>query len=88
LSNYITTSYDVYKTRTSSSFKLLNSIQGGNIYRVYPHSLLCDTLIKNRCLTHDNKTIFYSDNNHLSRYGSKLLNDLIIGTIDKIENEN
>jgi peptidoglycan/LPS O-acetylase OafA/YrhL len=87
LSNYVTTSYDVYKTRTSSSFKLLNSIKGKNIYRVYPHSMFCDTLIKNRCLTHDNKTTFYDDSNHLSRYGSKSLNNLIVDIMDQIKNE-
>ena len=62
INEYITTSYKVYKNRTKSSFELLDSIQGSNIFRVYPHKLYCDTLIKNRCVTHDDKNIFYSDN--------------------------
>jgi peptidoglycan/LPS O-acetylase OafA/YrhL len=81
----INTSYDVYKNRTKSSFELLDSIKGENIYRVYPHTLFCDTNIKNRCVTHDNKNIFYIDDNHLSLEGAKMVNDLIIKEIEKIE---
>ena len=80
-----TTSYEIYKNRTKSSFELLDSIQGENIYRVYPHSLFCDTIMKDRCVTHDDKNIFYSDNNHPSLKGSAMINDLIIKEIEKIE---
>ena len=83
--NYITTSYKVFKKRNKSSFELLDSIQGNNVYRVYPHSLFCDTIIKNRCITHDNKNIFYADDDHLSLKGSEMINDLIINEIEKIE---
>ena len=80
----ITTSYQVYKERTQSSFELLNSIKGKNIYQIYPHQLFCDTLIKDRCVTHDNKSIFYIDDDHLSFKGIEMLNSLIIKKIDKI----
>jgi len=83
--NYITTSYEVYKNRAKSSFELLDSIQGKNIYRVYPHTLFCDTIIKNRCLTHDDKNIFYSDDDHPSSKGARMINDLIFEQIKKIE---
>jgi len=83
--NYITTSYQVYKNRTKSSFELLDSIQGDNIYRVYPHKLFCDTAIKNRCVTHDDKNIFYVDNHHPSLKGAEMINDLIMKEIEKIE---
>lgn len=79
------TSFDVFKERTKSSFELLDSIQGENIYRVYPHTLFCDTTIKNRCVTHEDKNIFYSDDNHPSIKGSEMINDLIIKEIEKIE---
>ena len=36
--SFFTTSFEIYKKRTESSFDLLDSIQGKNIYRVYPHS--------------------------------------------------
>ena len=80
-----TTSYDVFKKRTKSSFELLNSIKGENIYRVYPHTLFCDTTIKDRCVTHDDKNIFYFDDDHPSSKGAEMINDLILKEIEKIE---
>ncbi len=82
--NFITTSYQVYKDRTKSSFELLDSIKSENIYRVYPHKLFCNTLIKDRCITHDNKDIFYADDDHPSLKGSEMINNLIFKEIKKI----
>ena len=79
------TSFDVFKERTKSSFELLDSIQGDHIYRVYPHKLFCDIIIKNRCVTHKDKSIFYSDDDHPSLKGSEMINDLIMKEIEKIE---
>jgi peptidoglycan/LPS O-acetylase OafA/YrhL len=79
------TSYKVYKNRTKSSFELLDSIQGDNIYRVYPHTLFCNTTIKDRCVTHDDKNIFYYDDDHPSIKGAEMINDLIMKEIEKIE---
>ena len=79
------TSFDVFKERTKSSFKLLDSIQGNNIYRVYPHTLFCNTRIKNRCLTHDDRNVFYMDDDHPSIKGAEMINDLIMKEIEKIE---
>ena len=84
----ITTSYKVYKERNSSSFELLNSVKGKNIYRVYPHKLFCDNVIKNRCVTHDEKNLFYVDEEHPSLLGSRMINDLILDEIEKIELNN
>ena len=85
LENYVTTSYEIFKNRTKSSFELLNSIKGDNIYRVYPHKLFCDTVIKNRCLTHDNNNLFYVDSNHPSLKGVQMINDLIMKEVKQIE---
>ena len=85
IKDFITTSYKVYKERTKSSFELLDSIKGDNIYRVYPHTLFCDTTIKNRCVTHDDKNMFYADDDHLSSKGAEMTNDLIMKEIEKIK---
>tara|TARA_B100001057_G_scaffold434330_1_gene463895 strand:+ start:987 stop:3029 length:2043 start_codon:yes stop_codon:yes gene_type:complete len=84
--DYITTSYKVFKNRNKSSFDLLDSIEGKNIIRVYPHKLFCDNKISERCLTHDDKNIFYSDQDHPSVKASEMINKLIIEKINKIEN--
>lgn len=85
--NYLSTSYDLYKKRTQDSFKLLDSFKSKNIFRIYPHNLFCNTLQKNRCLTHDNKYIFYADDDHPSLDGAKLINSLIFSILKKIELE-
>ncbi len=81
----INTSYKVYKDRNKRSFELLDSIKHSNVYRVYPHKLFCDTIIKERCVTHDDKHIFYSDAHHPSIKGAEMINNLIINEIEKIE---
>ena len=85
--NRITTSYEVYQKRTQSSFELFDSIHHPNLYRVYPHKLLCDNQIKGRCITHDNENIFYADDDHPSNEGAKLINNLIIDKLKEIDRE-
>lgn len=80
----ITTSYQVYKDRTKSSFELLDGIEHENLYRVYPHELFCDNQLKGRCVTYDDKHIFYSDDDHPSRKGAEMINDLIMEKVDEI----
>ena len=63
----------------------MDSIKGENIYRIYPHQLICDTIIKNKCLTHNENYIFYYDNIHPSIKASEMINDLIMKEIEKIE---
>jgi len=83
--DFFTASYKVYKERTKSSFELLDSIQGENVYRVYPHTLFCNTTIKDRCLTHDDKNIFYADGEHPYIKGAEMINDLVMKDIEKID---
>ena len=66
---------------TESSFKLLDSIKHKNITRVYPHKFFCNNTIKNRCITHNQKEIFYFDHNHLSSSGTKYIINLIFESI-------
>jgi peptidoglycan/LPS O-acetylase OafA/YrhL len=80
-----TTSFDLYKKRTKTSFEILDSVKAENVYRVYPHKLFCDTIVKDRCLTHDEEDIFYFDDDHPSIKGSEMINNLIIQEIEKIE---
>ena len=79
--NYITTSYEIYKRRVKSTYRMLDSIKGDNIYRVYPDKLFCDTLIKDRCLTHDSKNLFYLDEHHPSLYIVEQLANQIIKVV-------
>ena len=85
--NIISTSYEVYKNRTKSSFDLLDSIKGENIFRVFPDKIFCNSDIKGRCVTHNKKSIFYYDDNHLSIRGTEMLNQQIIKKINVINRQ-
>ena len=84
MSNPVTTSYERYRQRTQSSFKLLDSIEHQNLYRVYPHELVCDSAIVGRCVTHDENEILYSDDDHPSHNLAAMINGLIIEKISQI----
>jgi hypothetical protein len=86
LKNPITTSYSVYLKRSQKSFELLDSINHKNVYRIYPNKFFCDKLLADRCITHDDKNIYYYDDNHLSYEGSKIINEMIIKKIHEINN--
>ena len=77
----LTNSLNLYVERNIYSFNLLDSFKNKNIHRIYPHKIFCDKQIKNRCITHDDKNIFYDDDNHLSRSGTKMLSEEILKTI-------
>jgi len=84
-SKYITTSTKTFIDRTKTSFDLLDNIKGKNIFRIYPHELYCDNLIENRCITHDDKYLYYLDDDHPSSVSSNLINNLILDKISEFE---
>ena len=84
-SNRLTTSYEVYKERSASTFELFDSIESPNIHRVYPHTLFCDNQIKGRCVTHNKEDVFYADDDHPSAKGSEMIVELILEQIENAE---
>jgi hypothetical protein len=85
LSNPITTSHKVFKKRSGKIYNIYDSINSENIFRIYPEKILCNRLIKNRCITHDNENVFYIDDDHLSYVGAKLIMSEIKKTIFSIK---
>lgn len=79
LPHLFTTSYEVFKTRNSLAYKLIDSvIKDSNVNKIYPEKFLCGKLNLDRCVTTDeNGFPYYYDSNHLSLLGSSLiLNDI------------
>ena len=81
----LTTSFEIYKERSKSTFELFDSVQSNKIHRVYPHTLFCDKQITGRCVTHDESHVYYADNNHPSPKGSEMIVELIMEQIEKAE---
>jgi len=77
--------FDNYLRRSKEAFDLLNLIKNENIYRIYPHLLICQTVIKDGCITHNETEIFYSDIYHPSTRASEMINEQIMKVIEKIE---
>ena len=86
--NPVTTSYDVFKQRTLSSYQLLDDIRGKRIYRVLPEHLFCNTVIPDRCITHNQEVSYYLDENHLSSDGDQLLIGEIEKLLQKLQDQN
>ena len=83
--NPLVVGYDTYRERTESSFGLLDAVGGENVFRVYPHRIFCHVNRPGECVTHDNRILFYDDDNHVSASGAALINQRIIETIALIE---
>ncbi|MEX2498894.1 MAG: acyltransferase family protein [Wenzhouxiangellaceae bacterium] len=83
--NPVTVSFDAYRNRARETFEVFDSIDHPNIHRVYPHTLLCNTKIPHRCVTHDQDHIYYADDDHPTGKGSEMINDLIINKIRTIK---
>jgi peptidoglycan/LPS O-acetylase OafA/YrhL len=81
----LTVSYEVYKNRNKIIFETLDSIQGPNVYRVYPHQSFCDTVIVNKCVANNKEHLFYYDDDHISLEGSKYIINDIMKAIQNVE---
>jgi len=70
-----------FRVRSQRSNKMLDAVgEHRNLARVYPERIFCHRL---RCLSHDRTSVFYRDDNHLSRAGADRLADEILRTIDR-----
>jgi hypothetical protein len=70
----VTTDIKVFRQRTAAVFAAFDGIADRpSLLRIYPHSLLCNTLVEGRCATAAGKTIYYRDQCHLSPDGGELL---------------
>ena len=70
--NPYTSSYSKFLEYAAASHELYDSFKHQNIYKVFTHKIFCSEK-KNVCNTHDENSIFYRDDNHLSFEGNKKL---------------
>lgn len=62
------------------AFAQLND--NGNLIRVFPEDVFCNSFVKDRCVVQNSGKIFYHDNQHLSVHGVRLLLDEIFVQIE------
>ena len=76
----LTTRHRAFIERNKAAYGALDSIgEPPNLVRIKPESLLCDTYVKGSCVVQLNGAPLYSDDNHLSSAGARL----IVGEIAK-----
>ena len=69
----ISTSWERFAERNAAAHRILNSIEAPNLQRSKPESLLCDTFLPARCAVQVDDDLYYSDDDHLSMKGARLI---------------
>jgi peptidoglycan/LPS O-acetylase OafA/YrhL len=78
----ISNPYQVYLDRNKEIIELFDNIKHPNLFKVYPAKYFCDNQVRDICITHTDKEIYYHDNHHLSPKGAELVNKDIIKILD------
>ena len=79
------TDYDLFIKRNKSSFNMLDRVSGKNIFRVYPHKIVCNRNDNKKCISYDDNYIYYSDDNHPSVVYSGIINTEVMKVINNLE---
>lgn len=68
------TNSDIQKKRMKKVVEALDSLgEHPNLRRIYPMNYFCDVDIPGRCIVHKNDRALYSDDDHLSNFGAKIV---------------
>jgi len=82
--NFASTAYSVFIDRNSKTIDTLDRVQSSEgLFRVLPEKLFCNSVVSGRCITHQNGTIYYRDDDHLSDAGARLLIQEVLKYIEE-----
>jgi peptidoglycan/LPS O-acetylase OafA/YrhL len=76
--------YSDFLEQNKEVINLYDSINLPNVYKVFPYKKFCNQE-SNLCLTHNNNEFFFFDGYHPSLTGAKMINELIMDQIKKID---
>jgi peptidoglycan/LPS O-acetylase OafA/YrhL len=83
----LTTSLSVYLQRNRIVLEVVRELQDNKRFvPIYPYQILCSDVTA-RCYTHDTRTVFYTDTDHLSREGAEKLIPVIASEIKRHRSE-
>lgn len=77
----VSTDYAAYKARTAEVIAAFDEAENRELLRVRPQDALCNRVALGRCINANEKEAYYSDNNHLSRTGARLLVPSIVAAV-------
>ncbi len=79
----ISTSFSAYQTRNAFIETTLNAIAPQpHLLKIEPSALLCDTMLKGRCLAQSDSVPLYYDDDHLSNAGARMVIDHMLQRLD------
>lgn len=82
-STLLSISYQRFLERSRDTYALYDSLgEHERLIRVKPEQILCNTMLPDRCVAHHAGVIFYSDDDHLSIAGGRLLAEQIVQAVD------
>jgi hypothetical protein len=76
--------YQVYKKRHEETNLFLESFTHKNIFKIRTEEIFCEKKEKKCYIFKDNRILFY-DTNHLSHYGTTLVNSKLLSLVKKID---
>ena len=82
--DFVNIDFQRYTQESEKIFTLFDALNHKNLYKVYPHTKLCNTHLIGKCVGNTQNEIYYVDKLHLSNEGSKLINVDLIKIMDKI----
>ena len=86
--NYISLDFEEFRSDVKHIHDSFNSLIHKNLYRVFPDSIFCNQIIKDKCLGNSSEHIYFIDTSHLSKKGSNMINVNLIKVIDQIYSNN
>lgn len=86
INNFDTISLDEdFYSLTIKINEKLDALSHENLFFIYPKKIFCNNDKNNKCLAHSPNEIYFTDQDHLSKTGSEILNTELIKIIDKIK---
>ena len=82
--NFISIDYNEFKKKSEYIKDILDSLNHASIFRINVEDIFCNTIIKNKCIAHNDKNLFFVDNNHLSNFSSKKISKELLSIVNKI----
>lgn len=73
----ISVPYADYQTRNAFVLSVFDKLEAGNITRIKPAEIFCNSFIMGRCAAQHNSVPFYYDDDHLSDTGAQMVIDEI-----------
>ncbi|MCG8490802.1 MAG: acyltransferase [Sneathiellales bacterium] len=83
----LTTPLKRYLERNGPIISVLDGIEDPKIRRVRPRKIMCDSLVKDRCVNAMGTKVYYHDDDHLSLTGAALLVPNVMKAVKSLESQ-